>query len=119
MVQQVVSWFTGGCRGRGSAGSGARAGRRGGWDVLAAIGGGLANLPTCRLSGLLGSRKVGDLERWRVGGRVGRRGGVAVGRLGRVRWSPVLLLLVVGGMSWNDTAAAGGYRGRGGGARAG
>ena len=41
----------------------------------------LANLPTCRLSDLLGSRKVGDLERWRPG--VEKRG---MGRLGRVRW---------------------------------
>ena len=49
-----------------------------GRDVLAALGGGLANLPTCRLSDLLGSRKVGDLERWRAG--VEKRG---MGRLGR------------------------------------
>ena len=76
-----------------------------GRDVLAALGGGLANLPTCRLSDLLGSRKVGDLERWRAG--VEKRG---MGRLGRVRWGGAPPLLGAGGVAGRAAGAGGGYR---------
>ena len=100
------------------------------------VGGGgcqLVGLSAFRLVDLLGSRKVGELAGcggflvYRRGkrasaqeeGLLGGRGSGAAGSgtFGRVT-ADAPLLLVLGGMSWNDTVAAGGYRGRGG-ARAG